>query len=86
VDVLGSAHDCPPIISFETVPAEGPLVDGFRHWVFARVRTTFSLWPRGRAVGRGPAVRGSTGCTLNLDESKRSILSKQSDLPSGCII
>jgi len=49
--------------------------------VIARVRTTLSLRPCGRTVGgEDPAARGSTGCTLNLDESKRSILSKLSSI------
>src|SRR6185503_14060761 len=53
----------------------------FRDSVIARVRTTLSLRPSGRTVGgEDPAARGSTGCTLNLDESKRSILSKLSSI------
>jgi len=39
----------------------------------ALVRTTLSPRPLGRTVGIGPAARGSTGCTLNLNESKRRI-------------
>lgn len=70
----------------ETVPAEGRPVNGFCGLFNARVRTTLSLRPDGRSVGRNkPAVRGSTGCTLNLDESKRSNSKNKpelNDLPS----
>src|SRR6267142_1415181 len=63
---------------FETVPAGGPTINGFSGSFIARIRTTLSLCPFGRTVGgKVPAARGSTGCTLNLDKSKRSILLKQ---------
>ncbi len=64
----------------------GQHVNGFCGLFNARVRTTLSLRLGGRSVGRNkPAVRGSTGCTLNLDESKRSNSKNKpelNDLPS----
>jgi len=68
-------------IVLRTVPAPGATLHGSGDSVIARVRTTLSLRPSGRTVGgEDPAARGSTGCTLNLDESKRSILSKLSSI------
>src|SRR6266446_6404071 len=62
----------------ETAPAGGPTLNGFSAEFTNRGRTTLSLRPLGRTVGdNNPAARGSTGCTLNLEKSKRSILQKQ---------
>src|SRR5437773_5683288 len=62
----------------ETAPAGGANLKRLLGRCAKRGRTTLSLRPFGRTVGdNNPAARGSTGCTLNLENSKRSIFQKQ---------
>jgi len=83
--MLTSGHEAVPrnvreSIDFARKPLlpGGPTLNGFSGESIARGRTTLSLRPFGRTVGdNNPAARGSTGCTLNLDKSKRSIFRKQ---------